>query len=83
MKNFCALQGWTVKFKNRDILATRGFCGVSSSVNEGMVEQCKEDLSALVNGQEPKNIYNCYETGLVYKILPDKTLKNKREPYQG
>ncbi|GBM87114.1 Tigger transposable element-derived protein 6 [Araneus ventricosus] len=53
------------------------------SVNEGAVEQWKEDLATLVNRYEPKNIYNCVETGLFYKLMPDRTLPFKGKPCNG
>ncbi|GBM21881.1 hypothetical protein AVEN_29354-1 [Araneus ventricosus] len=53
------------------------------SVNEGAVEQWKEDLATLVNRYEPKNIYNCDETGLFYKLMPDRTLPFKGKPCNG
>lgn len=61
--------GWFEKFKNRHGLTTRVLSGENTSVNEGTIEQWKEDLDTLVNGYEPKNIDNCDETGLFYKML--------------
>ncbi|GBL83581.1 hypothetical protein AVEN_196412-1 [Araneus ventricosus] len=60
-------------------LVTRVLSGESASINEGTVEQWKEDLATLVNGYEPKNIYNCEETVLFYKLMPDRTLTFKGE----
>ncbi|GBM31200.1 hypothetical protein AVEN_193333-1 [Araneus ventricosus] len=66
MESFSASHGWIEKFKNRHGLATRVLSGESASVNEGNVEQWKEDLAILVNVYEQKNIYNCDETGLSF-----------------
>ncbi|GBN66044.1 Tigger transposable element-derived protein 4 [Araneus ventricosus] len=82
MVNFSASHGWVEKFKNRHSLATHALSRESASVNEGTVEQWKEDLATLVNGYEPKNIYNCDKTGLFYKLMPDRTLTFKGEPCQ-
>ncbi|GBO07087.1 hypothetical protein AVEN_244449-1 [Araneus ventricosus] len=83
MENFSESHGWVEKFKNRHGLATRVLSGESASVNEGTVEQSKEDLATLVNGYEPKIIYNCDKTVLFYKLMPDKTLTFRGEPCHG
>ncbi|GBN89635.1 hypothetical protein AVEN_216386-1 [Araneus ventricosus] len=83
MENFSASHGWVEKFKNRHSLATRILSGEIASVNEGTAEQWEGNLASLVNGYEPKNICNCDETGLFYKLMPDKTLTFKREPCHG
>ncbi|GBL93850.1 Tigger transposable element-derived protein 4 [Araneus ventricosus] len=81
MENFSASHGWIEKFKNRHGLSTRVLSGESASVNEGTVEQWKEDLATLVPHRlEPKNIYNCNETGLFYKLMTDGILTFKGEP---
>ncbi|GBL99786.1 hypothetical protein AVEN_162801-1 [Araneus ventricosus] len=69
--------------KNTHGLATHVLPGESGSVNEGTVEQWKEDLATLVNAYAPKKIYNCDETGLFYKLMPDRTLIFKGEPCHG
>lgn len=49
--------------------------------NEGVVEQWKEELATLVNRYESKNTYNCGETGIYYKLIPDRTLTLGRETW--
>ncbi|GBM48965.1 Tigger transposable element-derived protein 6 [Araneus ventricosus] len=83
MENFSASHGWVEKFKNRHGLATCVLTLESASVSEGTVERWKEDLATLVNGYEPKNTYNCDETGLFYKLIYDRTLTFREEPCHG
>ena len=41
------------------------------------VEQWKKDLSSVIEGYKPKDIFNCNETGLFFKMMPNKTLAFK------
>ncbi|GFT01349.1 tigger transposable element-derived protein 4 [Nephila pilipes] len=73
MEQFSASHGWIEKFKNRNGLASSVFSDENASVNEGTVEQWKEELSNLVEGYDLKNAFNCDETGLYFKTMPDRT----------
>ena len=83
IENFSASHGWVEKFKIRHGLETRTLSGESASVNEKTVEQWKEDLSSVIEGYKPKDIFNCDETGLFFKMMPNKTLAFKGEPCHG
>lgn len=83
IENFSASHGWVEKFKIRHGLGTRTLSGESASVAEKTVERWKEDLPCLVKGYEAKNIFNCDETGLFFKMMPNKTLAFKGEPCHG
>lgn len=83
MENFSASHGWVEKFKNRHGLASRVLSGESASVDNDSVAQWMTDLKTLISKYEPKDIYNCDETGLFYRLMPDRTLAFKGESCHG
>ena len=48
-----------------------------------MDQWVSSSLPILLQGYEPKNVFNADETGLFFKLLPDKTLEFKKEPWHG
>ena len=50
-------------------LSTHVLSGESRSINNESVDQCQEDLPDLVKEFEPKNIYNCGETGFFNQVM--------------
>jgi hypothetical protein len=58
--------------------------GECKSVDSSTVEEWrKEQLLKIFEGYEPKNIYNADETGLFFRLPPNKTLSLKGDPYNG
>ena len=56
-------------------------CGESASVCEETVDTWRTvTLPSLLEGYEACNVFNADETGLFFKLLPDKTLTFKNEP---
>lgn len=55
------------------------FGGESASVELDCVQKWKEKLPSLINGYEPRNIFNADETGTFYWLQPNKTLTFKGE----
>jgi len=53
--------------------------GESKSVDTETVDEWRIKVKQLISSYEPRNIYNADETGLFYKILPNKTLSFKNE----
>jgi hypothetical protein len=43
----------------------------------------KEQLLKIIEGYEPKNIYNADETGLFFRLPVNKTLSLKGDPCSG
>jgi hypothetical protein len=43
----------------------------------------KEQLLKIIEGYKPKNIYNADETGLSFRLLPNKILSLKGDPCSG
>ena len=81
--DFRCSNGWLQRFKSRHGIAQKRICGESSSVSEVTVDQWLSSLPTLIEGYEPHNIFNADETGLFFKLLPDKTLGFKKEPCHG
>lgn len=71
--------GWLERFKGRHNIAFKKICGESKSVQENSDEmnEWKNKLSNLLNDYSPDQIYNADETGLFFRLLPDKTLEFK------
>jgi hypothetical protein len=48
-----------------------------------MDQWVSSSLPILLQGYEPKNVFNADETGLFFKLLPDKTLEFTKESCHG
>jgi hypothetical protein len=58
--------------------------GECKSVDSSTVEEWRtEQLLKLFEGYEPKNIYNVDETGLFFRLPPNKTLSLEGDPFNG
>uniref|UniRef100_A0A2S2QB75 Tigger transposable element-derived protein 6 n=1 Tax=Sipha flava TaxID=143950 RepID=A0A2S2QB75_9HEMI len=78
-ENFKASNGWLDKFKSCYNISFKVVCGESKSVDTETVDEWRIKVKQLISSYEPRNIYNADETGLFYKILPNKTLSFKNE----
>lgn len=83
LQNFKASNGWLEKFKIRHNLAFKSICGEEKSVDLQQVSDWMEKLKEICDGYEAENIYNADETGLFYRIMPNKTLCFKGEKCSG
>jgi hypothetical protein len=76
--------GWLDRFKKRHNIVFKSVCGESASVNETEADQWKtEVLPKLLKGYSPRDVYNADETGLFWRLLPDKTMAFKGESCSG
>lgn len=73
-ENFKASNGFIERFKQRQNIVYK-----SASVELDCVQKWKEKLPSLINGYEPRNILKSDETGLFYKLQPNKILTFKGE----
>ncbi|CAI6361080.1 unnamed protein product [Macrosiphum euphorbiae] len=80
---FKASNGWLESFKNRHNIVWHQICGESNSVDVKNVDEWKVKVKLIIEGYEPKNIYNGDETGLFFRALPSKTLSVKSEECKG
>ncbi|XP_067650869.1 tigger transposable element-derived protein 4-like [Haliotis asinina] len=82
--DFKANQSWLERFKKR-----RGICsamthGESSSVDSKSVDDwLTSQLPMLLKNYSPENIFNADETGLFYKLVPQRTLHLKGDKCHG
>ena len=81
--NFKASSGWLSKFKSRYDIVGRTVCGESASVDLQVCDDWKSNLSSLLSGYQPSEVYNADETGLFFRCLPNKTLEFRKKECHG
>ncbi|XP_060577389.1 tigger transposable element-derived protein 4-like [Ruditapes philippinarum] len=78
MENFQATNGFIERFKNRHGISSKTLSGEGASVDNSQTENWMQSkLPSLIKDYEPKNVYNIDETGVFYKMTPNKTLEVK------
>lgn len=76
--------GWMRGFKKRHGLSFKKICGESGAVDTTVVVAYRKDrLDELLRAYKPDDVFNCDETGLFYKLLPDRTLTFAGEQCSG
>ncbi|XP_037521813.1 tigger transposable element-derived protein 4 [Rhipicephalus sanguineus] len=84
VKDFKFSDGWLRNFKSRNDLKFKKMCGESGAVNDSVVAEYRDGkLQSLLQQFPPNDIFNCNETGLFYKLLPEKTLAFAGDPCHG
>ncbi|XP_023237227.1 tigger transposable element-derived protein 4-like [Centruroides sculpturatus] len=82
--NFSASDGWLERFKGRHGVTFKKLCGEKESVDMTSVGTWKETvLQEIEKSYKPENVFNLDETGLFYKLLPEKTAMFKNESCHG
>jgi transposase len=76
---FDCSSGWLERFKVRHNITYKKVCGESKSVNQNSneINDWKNKLSNILKDYSPDQIYNADETGLFFRLLPDKTFEFK------
>ncbi|XP_071497551.1 tigger transposable element-derived protein 6-like [Diadema antillarum] len=83
-QDFKASIGWLQRFKERHGIQQLRVCGESAGVNEEIVGRWKDEtLPTLIGHYAPRDIFNADETGLFYRMTPDKTLAYKGQECHG
>lgn len=83
-KQFVCTKGWLDRFKSRYNINAGKIHGESASVSiESTTEWLRSVWPEISNGYNENDIFNGDETGLFYKMTPDKTLKFKGEKCSG
>jgi hypothetical protein len=83
MADFIASNGWLDKFCSRHNISLKILCGESAEVDTKVVENWFTNISEVISGYELKNVFNCDESGLFWKGLPNKTLVDKEDKLKG
>ena len=85
IENFKASTGWLERFKERNGITFKKVCGEAKSVDMTSTDMTEwgQRLSRLLEQYSPDDIYNADETGMFYRLLPDKTLEYKKVDCHG
>ena len=84
LNDFKCSNGWIDRFKQRHDLKFKSLNGEMGEVNlETTSNWIKDVLPKLIDGYQPRDIYNADETGLFYQLLPGKTLASKGDDCSG
>ncbi|XP_060868646.1 tigger transposable element-derived protein 4-like [Metopolophium dirhodum] len=82
--NFNCSTGWIQRFRARHNIVFSTISGESNSVNTEITQNWLEKVwPKLREGYTDDQIYNADETGLFYRMLPNRTLKFKGEKCSG
>ncbi|CAF4555308.1 unnamed protein product, partial [Rotaria sp. Silwood2] len=71
--DFKASNGWLDRFRARYNIKFRAISGESAAVDPDAVDDWKSRLSSMLKDYNPGDVYNCDETGLFFKSMPDKS----------
>lgn len=75
IEEFKFTDGWLRGFKKRHGISFKKVSGESGAVDQTIVSDYRvTKLQALLKEYAPSDIFNCDETGLFFKMLPDRTL---------
>ncbi|CAF1202139.1 unnamed protein product [Adineta steineri] len=80
---FKASNGWLEKFRSRHNISHRTINDESSSIDNLTVDDWIQRIPKLVERFDVNNIFNCDESGLFFKALPDKSLTLHKEACKG
>ncbi|CAF2983977.1 unnamed protein product [Rotaria sp. Silwood2] len=70
---FRASSGWLDRFKSRYNVQFRMICGEAAAVNHDVIEDWTSRLPIILEGYNECDVYNCDETGLFFKLIPDRS----------
>ena len=80
VRNRQSSNGWLGCWKIRHSNKGLKLCGESVSVDDECIENYKQHLPDMVKDYNLEDMFNCDETGLYYRALPDKVLSVKGLP---
>ena len=81
--DFKASNGWLDSFRRRHNIAFITRCGESGDVDNAIVDDWKQKLPSLLEGYDPKDVFNMVETGLFFRQSENKTPLEKGEKCSG
>ena len=83
LTDFKASNGWLESWKSRHSVKGLKVSGESAGVDPATVDDYKKRLPSITSGFRSTDIFNCDETGLYYRALPDRTLAAKGDNAKG
>ena len=76
--------GWLDRFKARHGVVFREICGEAAAVDDNIVTSwLDKTLAPILSSYHPRDVFNADETGVFYRLLPDKTLCFKGDSCHG
>ena len=81
--SFKASNGLLNSFKTRHSISQAVFCGESDCVDDEVVQSWKSRLPDTTTGYATCDIYNMDESGIFFRVFPDKTLREKGTECKG
>ena len=79
--NFGGSEGWLSNFKKRFNIKEYKRQGEAASAPIGEIPSYRNELRNIIKVYNPRDVYNCDETALYWRVEPDKTLASG--PVQG
>ncbi|XP_060065142.1 tigger transposable element-derived protein 6-like [Ylistrum balloti] len=78
-QNFACSTGWLDRFKDRHNISFKKICGEAKSVDIASDAMTKwaDDLRVILSEYQPQDIFNADETGIFFRLLPNRTLDFK------
>lgn len=83
IEDFKASNGWLEKFRTRHSIVFRKVTGEAADCPKEEIDSWVETLSSKITDYDAKDVYNCDETGLFFRAIPDKTLCLKSDACKG
>lgn len=74
LNDFKASNGWLQKFKERHHISYKNIHEDAVSIKQCVIAEWLSKVIELIDGYEDCNIFNCDETGLFFRILPEDTM---------
>lgn len=83
VEDFKGSNGWLDRWKKRYNVKAFKISGESADVDQNVVDSYRQRLPDIVSGYSPEDVFNCDETGLYFRALPDKTLSARNQSTKG
>ena len=80
---FKGIIGWLEKWKKRHNIGQMNIAGEEGDVNPETVDSWNERVKELTKGYSPRDVWNEDETGCLWKVMPEKSLSQKRKRCRG
>jgi len=74
LNEFKASNGWLQKFKDRHQISYKNINANPTSLKECVITEWLNNVKEIIKGYKECDIFNCDETGLFYRILPENTM---------
>ncbi|XP_030006278.1 tigger transposable element-derived protein 6-like [Sphaeramia orbicularis] len=72
--DFAYSSGWLTRFKKRFAISNRVISGESAGIDPEMIDEGRRKAKTVIAKYKPEDVFNMDETGLYYRMLPDRTL---------